>query len=83
MNLFPPIYRELFGSIKFKTVQSISYGFTHIYLFADGSLMYERVPNKPEAEKAALNNLSSPSLKRRNFEEMNGMDGKLLMDVLL
>lgn len=44
--------------------------------------MYERVPNKPEAEKAALNNLSSPSLKRRNFEEMNGMDGKLLMNLV-
>uniref|UniRef100_A0A1B6IC03 Metastasis-associated protein MTA1 R1 domain-containing protein n=1 Tax=Homalodisca liturata TaxID=320908 RepID=A0A1B6IC03_9HEMI len=40
----------------------------------DGSLMYERVPNKPEAEKAAINNIS-PSLKRRTFEDMNGMDG--------
>uniref|UniRef100_A0A1B6FNZ1 Metastasis-associated protein MTA3 n=1 Tax=Cuerna arida TaxID=1464854 RepID=A0A1B6FNZ1_9HEMI len=39
----------------------------------DGSLMYERVPNKPEAEKAAINNIS-PSLKRRTFEDMNGMD---------
>ncbi|CAG9859444.1 unnamed protein product [Phyllotreta striolata] len=39
----------------------------------DGSLMYERVPNKPEAEKIPLNNMS-PSLKRRTYEEMNGMD---------
>lgn len=42
----------------------------------DGSLMYERVPNKPEAEKAAVVNNMSPSLKRRNFEDMNGMDGE-------
>lgn len=41
----------------------------------DGSLMYERVPNKPEAEKIPLNNMS-PSLKRRAYEEMNGMDSK-------
>lgn len=43
----------------------------------DGSLMYERVPNKPEAEKLALNNMS-PSLKRRAYDEINGMDGKFL-----
>ncbi|XP_039283020.1 metastasis-associated protein MTA3 [Nilaparvata lugens] len=40
---------------------------------ADGSLLYERIPNKPEAEKVALNNVS-PSLKRRTFDEMNGVD---------
>ncbi|XP_050498334.1 metastasis-associated protein MTA3 isoform X1 [Diabrotica virgifera virgifera] len=39
----------------------------------DGSLLYERVPNKPEAEKIPLNNMS-PSLKRRAYDEMNGMD---------
>lgn len=39
----------------------------------DGSLLYERVPNKPEAEKIPLNNMS-PSLKRRAYEEMNGID---------
>lgn len=39
--------------------------------------MYERIPNKPEAEKIPINNIS-PSLKRRAFEEMNGMDGKFL-----
>ncbi|XP_075222667.1 metastasis associated 1-like isoform X2 [Lycorma delicatula] len=43
----------------------------------DGSLLYERIPNKPEAEKAALNNVS-PSLKRRAFEEMNGIDGIIM-----
>lgn len=43
----------------------------------DGSLMYERVPNKPEADKLSLNNMS-PSLKRRAYEELNGMDGKFL-----
>ncbi|KAK3932477.1 Metastasis-associated protein MTA1 [Frankliniella fusca] len=41
---------------------------------ADGSLMYERVPNKPEAEKIPLNNMS-PHLKRRAIDEVNGMDG--------
>ncbi|CAH1116636.1 unnamed protein product [Phaedon cochleariae] len=39
----------------------------------DGSLMYEKIPNKPEADKIPLNNVS-PSLKRRAYEEMNGMD---------
>lgn len=40
----------------------------------DGSLMYDRVPNKAESEKAPSNS-SSPSLKRR-FEDVNGMDGE-------
>jgi len=39
-------------------------------------LLYERVPNKPEAEKAAMNNISPSLLKRRAYEEVNGMDGK-------
>ncbi|XP_048517810.1 uncharacterized protein LOC125502364 isoform X1 [Dendroctonus ponderosae] len=39
----------------------------------DGSLMYERVPNKPDADKIPVNNMS-PSLKRRAYEEMNGID---------
>ncbi|ENN71532.1 hypothetical protein YQE_11825, partial [Dendroctonus ponderosae] len=41
----------------------------------DGSLMYERVPNKPDADKIPVNNMS-PSLKRRAYEEMNGIDSK-------
>lgn len=43
----------------------------------DGSLLYERVPNKPEAEKIPLNNISPP-LKRRAYEEMNGIDSSSL-----
>lgn len=43
----------------------------------DGSLMYERVPNKPEAERIPLNNMS-PSLKKRAFDEMNGIDSAAL-----
>ncbi|KAL1501142.1 hypothetical protein ABEB36_006526 [Hypothenemus hampei] len=43
----------------------------------DGSLLYERVPNKPEAEKIPLNN-TSPSLKRRTYEDMNGIDSSSL-----
>jgi len=50
-------------------------------------LLYERVPNKPEAEKAAMNNISPSLLKRRAYEEVNGMDGKDLnyihMDIIL
>ncbi|XP_066148472.1 metastasis-associated protein MTA3 isoform X1 [Euwallacea fornicatus] len=44
---------------------------------ADGSLLYERVPNKPEAEKIPLNNMS-PSLKRKTYEELNGIDSSSL-----
>ncbi|XP_063221938.1 metastasis-associated protein MTA3 [Bacillus rossius redtenbacheri] len=44
----------------------------------DGTLLYERVPNKPEAEKVPLNNISSSLLKRRAFEDVNGMDGLLV-----
>ena len=44
----------------------------------DGSLMYDRIPNKPEAEKIPLNAaaVGSPSLKRRAYEEVNGIDSK-------
>nr|XP_018904190.1 PREDICTED: metastasis-associated protein MTA3 isoform X1 [Bemisia tabaci] len=37
----------------------------------DGSLLYERIPNKPEAEKT--NNVAV-ALKKRVYEEMNGID---------
>lgn len=41
---------------------------------ADGSLLYERVPCKGEVEKLPLLNAASPaSLKRRHFEEINGV----------
>ncbi|XP_046402651.1 metastasis-associated protein MTA3 isoform X3 [Ischnura elegans] len=40
----------------------------------DGSILYERIPNKPEAEKANLNNISPSLLKRRAYEDLNGMD---------
>lgn len=43
----------------------------------DGSLLYERVPNKPESEKIPLNSIS-PSLKKRSYEEFNGIDSKCL-----
>ncbi|KAK9712334.1 ELM2 domain [Popillia japonica] len=43
----------------------------------DGSLLYERVPNKPEAEKVPLNSMS-PSLKKRSFEEFNGVDSSVI-----
>ena len=37
--------------------------------------MYDRVPNKPEAEKTTINNVSPSLLKRRAFEDVNGIDG--------
>lgn len=43
----------------------------------DGSLMYERIPNKHDFEKISLT-AGSPSLKRRAFEEVNGIDSKYL-----
>lgn len=43
----------------------------------DGSLLYERIPNKPEPEKIPINS-TSPSLKRR-FEEVNGIDSKYFL----
>lgn len=48
----------------------------------DGSLLYERIPNKPEAERIPLNN-TSPSMRRRPYDEMNGMDSKFYLSVTL
>lgn len=55
----------------------------------DGSLIYERIPNKVDFEKSPLptttttpnttistTNNSPPSLKRRPYEEVNGIDSK-------
>jgi len=53
--------------------------------YADGSLLYERVPNKPEVDRLALTPPQPQSviptqqniLKRpRPFDEVNGSDGK-------
>ena len=41
----------------------------------DGSFLYEKVPNKPEAEKLSLNNAPNAS-RKRNLDEFNGFDGK-------
>jgi metastasis-associated protein MTA len=43
---------------------------------ADGSLMYERIPNKVEVEKMILTELP-PSLKRRALDDKNGTESKL------
>lgn len=56
----------------------------------DGSLLYERIPNKQDLEKISINPVaaaaavvavttatgSSPSLKRRAYDEVNGIDSK-------
>ncbi|XP_045483223.1 metastasis-associated protein MTA3 [Harmonia axyridis] len=47
----------------------------------DGSLMYDRIPNKPEAEKIPLNNVPS-SLKKRTYDEMNGGPDSTTMNIL-
>ncbi|XP_014258556.1 metastasis-associated protein MTA3 isoform X2 [Cimex lectularius] len=39
----------------------------------DGSLLYERIPNKPELEKP-LNNTPCSGTKRKHCEEVNGID---------
>jgi hypothetical protein len=53
--------------------------------YADGSLLYERVPNKPEVDRLTLTPPQPQSviptqqniLKRaRAFDEVNGSDGK-------
>lgn len=42
----------------------------------DGSLMYERIPNNIiDLDKMPINS-ASPSLKRRAFEDVNGIDSK-------
>lgn len=40
---------------------------------ADGSLMYDRIPSKGDIEKIQLNATSPANLKRRHFEEVNGV----------
>lgn len=44
----------------------------------DGSLMYERIPNKSDLEKVPITT-GSPSLKRRPYDEVNGIDSKYLI----
>jgi metastasis-associated protein MTA len=43
---------------------------------ADGSLLYERIPNKVELIEKLPVNATSPSLKRRAYDEVNGIDSK-------
>lgn len=40
---------------------------------ADGSLMYERIPNKCDVEKPPANATSPVSLKRRHYDDVNGV----------
>ncbi|KAL1110311.1 hypothetical protein AAG570_007844 [Ranatra chinensis] len=47
----------------------------------DGSLLYERIPNKPDVDKLSSNNISS--LKRKPFDEVNGLDGVPSYDVVV
>lgn len=55
--------------------QPVRVGFPRPPKAPDGSLLYERVPNKPEAERVPLNNVHvSPSLKRRHCDDVNGID---------
>ena len=58
---------------------------SYIFWFSDGSLLYERVPNKPELERLPLTPPQTQStmqtqqtiLKRtRPFDDVNGSDGK-------
>lgn len=43
----------------------------------DGSLIYERIPNKMDVtERVPINAQQPPSLKKRHYEEINGIDSK-------
>lgn len=46
-----------------------------VSFLTDGSLIYTPVPNK---ELPVVNNASPTLLKRRAYEEINGMDGRCL-----
>jgi len=59
----------------------------NFYYCIDGSLLYERVPNKPEVDRLTLTppqpqpvmSTQQNILKRtRPFDEINGSDGKFL-----
>jgi metastasis-associated protein MTA len=50
---------------------------TNAINFSDGSLLYERIPNKPDVDKATPNNITA-TLKRKPYDEVNGIDGKLI-----
>lgn len=41
---------------------------------ADGSLVYERVPNKLDVEKE--NTVNAPTAKKRTYDETNGTEGE-------
>lgn len=41
----------------------------------DGSLIYERIPNKVDvSERVPINAQQAPTLKKRHYEEINGID---------
>lgn len=43
----------------------------------DGSLIYERIPNKMDVtERVPINAQQQPTLKKRHYEEINGIDSK-------
>jgi metastasis-associated protein MTA len=55
-------------------------------IFVDGSLLYERVPNKPEIDRLPVTPPIQPALQTQHnilkrtrpaFDEINGADGKL------
>lgn len=59
--------------------------YINIVIYIDGSLLYERVPNKPDVDRLTLTPPQPQSviptqqniLKRpRQFDEVNGSDGK-------
>lgn len=69
-----------------------SFGLNDGLNFLDGSLLYERVPNKPEVDRltitppqAAPMQAQQTILKRTRppFDEINGSDGEFVVDYVL
>lgn len=49
---------------------------------ADGSLMYERVPNKSDLiEKTPINCVVPPTTVKRRFDEVNGLERKDMFQI--
>lgn len=58
------------------------------FCFTDGSLLYERIPNKPEVDRLPVTPPVQPALQtqqnllkrtRPAFDEINGAEGKYIL----
>lgn len=47
----------------------------------DGSLLYERIPNKMDTAERVPINAQPPTLKKRHYEEVNGIDSEYFISL--